>query len=53
MTNPEWRQRGVSGVAAAVDRFFAPASGGGAGQGPASEALATSERRTDAGAPTR
>jgi len=44
MTNPDWRQRSVAGIAAAVDRFFAPKSGSSASPGPASEALAVSGR---------
>jgi N-acetylmuramoyl-L-alanine amidase len=45
MTNPDWRQRSVAAIAAAVDRFFGPTSGSDAGQGPTSEALAASERQ--------
>ena len=42
MTDPDWRQRGVTAVAAAVDRFFAPAPTGGEAEPPA-QALATSQ----------
>jgi len=41
MTNAEWREHSVAAIAAAVDRFFAPAGGEAK---PGSEALATSER---------